>query len=324
MESVLEVFNRIRVVTALTFREAVRRKLLLILLLGCMAFMGIGSLCNGLARASVDSNLERQRFMIEEQMRRQGVPPEEIESQLQEFDAQRDEMRKEEERSYEMGGVFLTYASFAFWTFALALIFTPFLALNDLYTRNHVLLLARPLQRWEYLLGRAAGLFAMILGSLLALGIVFHAFMLLAHGTWGFGIWRGVLILLEGLVVWLMLLFVLTLLVGRIPAIFLGLVILGVSVIANWGLILEADLDGAYQAALYGLGYGLPQFGVNFVHGWIESVRDYPEAAQLTGQLRLGQVGNDTDFYALWINAAWLLGLWAVGWLIFRRRELDT
>jgi ABC-type multidrug transport system permease subunit len=200
------VIRRIGVVFALTFQEARRRRLLLVFLVGCVVFMGSGSACTYGCRKLADSGVNQQRSQIERQMIERGVSEEERAAKLQEMDELIEKDRESGEESLQSVLVALCFALIAFWIYLLAAFFTPFLALNDFFTGHHVLILSRPVKRWEYLFGKFAATAGMILLSLFLLLLCYLALMKFSAGVWGWELMRGLAYILQGITVFILML----------------------------------------------------------------------------------------------------------------------
>ena len=323
----IAMFRRVSVVFALTFQEARRRRLLIVFLIGCIVFMGSGSACTYGCRKLDESSGRQYRAQLEQQMSDQGLGAEERQAKLNELDGLIEKDREAKEESLKSILVALCFALIAFWIYLLAAFFTPFLALNDFFTGHHVLILARPVKRWEYLLGKFAATAGMILASLLLLILCYLALMKFSAGTWGWELMRGLAFILQGITVFILMLMFLTLTAGRLPAVFLALLIVMLGVMPGYLIATEADLSDTGPAArglIYALAYGLPQFSVNFVHGFAWMVEDMPAFAEFVQQSGVRKIGNNSGVISVAINSVWIGVLWLGLMFVFRRKELDT
>ncbi len=322
----MSVLNRVGVIFALTFQEARRRRLLIIFLIGCILFMGGGATCTNGCRHLERSGFDQYRWQVEQQMIQKQVPQAEQKRQLAELDHQYKLQQKESERTLQSALVIVGYGLIAFWSYLLAAFFIPFLAFNDFATNLHVLILARPVRRWEYLFGKFAAAAGLVLASAALLLLCYFPLMKFVTGGWGFEILRGLLYLLQGIIVWILLLMFLSLATGRLIAVFLGLVVLALGIVPGYLIALQTPLEGGItgQAVVYLLGYGLPQLTVNFVHGFGAMAVDLPGLEEMVRESGLRKIGNHSAWHAILLNFAWIALLWTGLVLIFRRRELDA
>ena len=319
--------RRILVVFALTFQEARRRRLLIVFLVGCIVFMGSGSACTYGCRKLDDAGGRQYRAQLLERMEQQGLSQEERAAELAKLDDLIEEDRKEKEKGLKSVLVVLCFVLIAFWVYLLAAFFTPFLALNDFFTGHHVLILARPTRRWEYLVGKFAATGGMLLSSLLLLLACYLLLMKLSAGVWGVELLRGVIYLLQGISVFIVMLMLLTLVAGRLAAVFLSLLIVAAGAMPGYLIATQADLGDAglaEKSLVYGLAYGLPQFGVNFVHAFAWMARDLPGFQDTIDQSGLAKIGNNSGMVSVILNTVWFLAFWSGLLYLFRRRELHT
>lgn len=321
------MMQRIAVVFALTFQEARRRRLLVVFLVGCIVFMGSGSACTYGCRQLADTGVTQQRAQMERQMAEQGVSEEERAAKMLEIDELIEKDRESGEESLQSILVALCFALMAFWIYLLAAFFTPFLALNDFFTGHHVLILSRPVKRWEYLFGKFAATAGMVLASLFLLLLCYLALMKFSAGVWGWELMRGLAFILQGITVFILLLMFLTLTAGRLPAVFLALLVVMIGIMPGYFIATEADLSDASPFArglIYTLGYGLPQFSVNFVHGFAWMVEDMPTFREFVQQSGVRKIGNNSGVVSIVLNFIWIILLWTGLAFVFQRKELNT
>lgn len=322
----MSVLNRVSVIFALTFQEARRRRLLIIFLIGCILFMGGGATCTNGCRHLERSGYDQYRTQLQQDMARRQMSPEEQQQKLAELDSQYKLQSKDSERNLQTALVVVGYGLIAFWSYLLAAFFVPFLAFNDFATNLHVLILARPVRRWEYLLGKFAAAAGLVLASAALLLLCYFPLMKFVTGGWGFQILAGLLYLLQGIIVWILLLMFLSLAAGRLIAVFLGLVVLALGIVPGYLIALQTPLEGGLtgQAVVYVLGYGLPQMTVNFVHGFGAMAVSLPGLEGTIQESGLRKIGNHSAWHAIVLNFVWIAALWTGLVLLFRRRELDA
>ncbi|MBI3396059.1 MAG: ABC transporter permease subunit [Spirochaetia bacterium] len=322
MNSILAAsLSRIAVVFELTLKEAMRRRLILVLVLGCVLFMGSGAGCLRACRGLMNQSIEGQEADFKRRLMREGRSAAEIDSQLGQARQQLQEAEKATKRQLKVALLGFSFGLIAFWLYMIAGVFTPFLAMNDFQNRTHVMILARPVTREEYLLGKYCAIVGLLLLNAALLFASFHAFMFLSIGEAGWEVWRGVPIFLEGLALFVALMMFLTLLVGRIPAIFIGISLIAVGIVPAMYVMTSPEKigEGIQQVLVYGMVYGTPQFSVNFLYG-LSEVLDLPGIEDNF----LKQAGNKTGLYSLFINAGWLIAVAASLVALFRRREVET
>lgn len=308
------------IVFELTFKEAFRRRLLVVLVLGCILFMGSGAGCLRACKGMVQSGVEGQEQQMREDLANKGMKQEEIEEVVKSQRSKLDVMEKATQKQLKTAVLGFSYGLIAFWLFMIAGVFTPFLAMNDFQSRTHVMLLARPVTRAEYLSGKYGAIVGLLLVNLALLLGSFHLFTYFSLGDPGWEILRGIPIFIEGLALFTAILMFLSLTVGRIPAIFIGLVLVVVGLVPGIYLMGSPEKigTGVQQVLIYAAAYGLPQFSINFLYG-LGEVLDMPGVDNF-----LKSAGNRTGFYSLFINALWLIGIW-VGMIIwFRRKDVET
>lgn len=323
----MAALKRIGVIFALTFQEARRRRLLVIFLVGCVVFMGSGSACTYGCRKLADAGINQQRAQIEARMQQQGLPKAEQAEKLKEIDDLLAKDRLAGESTLRSGLVAICFGLIVFWAYLLAAFFTPFLALNDFFTGHHVLLLSRPVRRWEYLTGKFVATTGTLLASIGLLLICYVLLMRFSTDAWGLELLRGLLFALQGLIVFVLMLMLLTLTVGRLPAAFVALLVVGLGAMPGYLIATETDLGDASiggRLLVYGLAYGLPQFTVNLMHSFAWMVEDMESFAGYLQQSGLRKIGNNTGAVSIALNFGWML-LFALGLqLVFRRKELRT
>lgn len=311
---------RALIVFELTFKEAFRRRLLVVLVLGCILFMGSGAGCLRACRGMLQNSVDGQEDQIRHDMQSKGMKQEEIEEVLKEQRSRRDALEKTTSKQIKTAVLGFSYGLIAFWLFMIAGVFTPFLAMNDFQSRTHVMLLARPVTRAEYLSGKYGAILGLLLVNLALLLGSFHLFTYFSLGDPGWEILRGIPIFVEGLALFTAILMFLSLTVGRIPAIFIGLVLVVVGLVPGIYLMGSPEKigTGLQQILIYAAAYGLPQFSINFLYG-LGEVLDMPGVDNF-----LKSAGNQTGFRSLFINAVWLIAVWVGMTLWFRRKDVET
>ncbi len=320
MSPLLTKAYRVLIVFELTFKEAFRRRLLVVLVLGCILFMGSGAGCLRACRGMVQSSVQGQEQQMREDMASKGMKQDEIEEVVKSQKSKLDVMEKATQKQLKTAVLGFSYGLIAFWLFMIAGVFTPFLAMNDFQSRTHVMLLARPVTRAEYLSGKYGAILGLLIVNLVLLLGSFHLFTYFSLGDPGWEILRGIPIFVEGLALFTAILMFLSLTVGRIPAIFIGLVLVVVGLVPGIYLMGSPEKigTGVQQVLIYAAAYGLPQFSINFLYG-LGEVLDMPGVDNF-----LKSAGNQTGFYSLFINAAWLIGVWAGMTMWFRRKDVET
>lgn len=320
MDNLGMLVQRVGVVIQITLQEAVRRRLILFLLVCCVLFIGTGAGCTKACSGMQESSMQGQRERVIERIKSSTLPQEQKDQQLRQVEAQISAQKQSTNREMKSMLLAVVYSMIAFWLFLIAGLFTPFLAMNDFEERTHVTILARPITRWQYLLGKFAAILVMLCLNLLILLLAAHGFTYLVLEDFGWPLLRGVAIYLEGLLVFTAMLICLSLLVGRIPAAIVGLIVvcLGIAPAMYMMSGSMAQASGGTQLTLYALGYGLPQFGVNFLYGLSETMQGVEAANPLR------KAGINAGPHSLWINALWFLAFCALSVLILRRKELDT
>ncbi|MCB1309339.1 MAG: hypothetical protein KDK30_14210, partial [Leptospiraceae bacterium] len=148
METIVLSLRRIATIFALTFRESIRRRLLIVFIAGCLLMMLGGGSCAGFVYNTMRSQdatreeaLVQQRKEVEEYLARPDLSPEarqEAEDYLtmisEENAKQRDEAAQAQLESMRVFMIVTSFAVFIFWLYLLATFFIPFIAMNDFYT----------------------------------------------------------------------------------------------------------------------------------------------------------------------------------------------
>ena len=343
----MKSINRIGTIFSITFRESIRRKLVLIFVASCVLFSISGSCSAKLISMQLnkgDSQIrelppkdeflkQRKQSLVE-----MGLKGAELQRQLAsdefqyEMAAQQNtpeaKMKAKEERSQlsEMIVIGFCISLFAAWSYLLAALFTPFIALNDLYTGSHVLLLASPLQRWEYLAGKFLAILAMVVSSLVLMLLTFHVGMYVLYGHAGMSIWKGVPLLIQGLSLFILMNILFSFVTGRMPAIILSFIILLLSAIPAVPLISDMEMTSTTGEMVKYSGYAIPQLGINYFMALIYSIDSYPQATELLANMKLtiNKIGSNFALYSILINTAWLVAFAAIAGFIFQKRELNT
>lgn len=337
MDTLVAIFNRIGVIFSLTLKEAVRRRLILVLVICCSLFMLIGGACTRLACRGVEvaignqdaAAIERQEKVARQILEREKLSEEERAQVMQEIEKRKAlsaerkaELDKENKKYLKFLFIGVSYAMIAFWLSLIAIVATPFLALNDFQNRTHVLLLSRPLKRWEYLSGKYLAILAMLLLNLVVLLLSYHLAMFLSVEEPGTEIYRGLVIFIQGIMLLAAMLMVAGLNVGRIPSIFIVVVIAVLSILPGLALTtgLHKDFSSGVLLLIDTIAYGTPQLGVNFFYGLGEAV-DMPGVEDKN---IFKKAGNLSGLYSLLINSIWFVVIWAVMIVLFKRKDLDT
>jgi len=292
--------------------------------------MGMGATCTRACRGVVETSSVQGREDIQRELDRHGITGAEKERYLKEFDAQSVQRDKDSAKVFKWLLLGVSFSMIVFWLYTIAGVFTPFLAMNDFQNRNHVMILARPVERWEYLAGKFSAILGMLLLNLTVLLASFHAFFFISIGEPGFEILKGVAILLEGMAVFVSMMMLFSLIIGRIPSMIISLMIVAVTAVPGLFFIsgkMEKIQSQMMKTVVLILGYALPQFGVNFFYG-LGQVMDIPGMSGLdtvTAAMEvLKQAGNKTGLYSIFINLGWLAAFWTVLIYFFQRRELET
>ncbi len=318
------ILQRISAITGLTFREAQRRRLVIVFITGCLLFLMTGGGCAALCMKMRESGIDQARVQYERELEANNVPAEQRSAMLAEFDRRAGEDQTQAQTGVKTAMLATSFSIIAFWSYAIALFLIPFLAFSDFQNNTHILTLSRPVQRWEYLAGRILGMTAIVFASMFLLLIFANPMLRVTTGAWGWELLIGAAILAEGLFLWIALITLFTLIAGRLPAIFLGVaVIILSSVPAPW-LLQDQTGEGLWGGILYALGYGLPQLGVNFFYAFSEVLKAVPEVNQAMQQQGIGRIGNMVGPVSLGINAAWIALCWAANLYIFKRREVNA
>ncbi len=320
MNEAAEVLRRIWVIVRLTFQEALRRRLIVFLVVCCVLFIGTGAGCTRACRGLQEGQTQAERQRIVERIKESPAPEAEKEAQIRRLDEQVSASLKGGRDQLKSLLLTVVFGMIAFWLFLIAGLFTPFLAMNDFAERTHVTLLARPLSRTQYLGGKFAAILGMLLLNLVILLVASHVFAYLVLEDPSWELLRGAAIFLEGLAVFAAMLICLSLIVGRVPASIVGLVIVGLGIAPAMFMMTDqiSSQGPTAKVILYGLGYGLPQYAVNFFYALTEILK----GTEATAQFR--KVGVNAGPYSLLINAAWLVAFGAVSVALLRRKELDT
>lgn len=347
MQAIQNSLQRIGVIFAITYRESVRRKLVLIFIISCVLFSLCGacsaklvSIIGGNAHEEaiefMKKNPSRDAYLKEQesQLKKRGAESDEISFYMQQAAMQYEQMKfqaspEEQKKAAESGQILVTivcYGLFAMWCYLLASLFTPFIALNDFYTKSHVLMLASPLARWEYLLGKFLAIFAMVASSLILMLITFHLGMLLIFGDPGWAILSGVPTLMLGFAIYIAMMMLLSLVMGRIPAVVISLAMLFVTAIPGYPILSELAMDTQWKYWFRASGYFFPQYGSNFIYGLVQSLGNFESVQpQLTSmKLDFSQIGKMSHIYSMLANVAWLIGFAGLATWLFERRDLNT
>ncbi|MCB1317910.1 MAG: ABC transporter permease subunit, partial [Leptospiraceae bacterium] len=315
METIVLSLRRIATIFALTFRESIRRRLLIVFIAGCLLMMLGGGSCAGFVYNTMRSQdatreeaLVQQRKEVEEYLARPDLTPEarqEAEDYLtmisEENAKQRDEAAQAQLESMRVFMIVTSFAVFIFWLYLLATFFIPFIAMNDFYTGAHILLLSSPVRRWEYLLGKYLANYGMILFSMLLMLAVYFPMMYLISDDPGLEILWGMPQMLLGVAVYAALMVFLSISLGRLPAIFVAIFFLIITIVPNIAIASQAELTELYeQLPVYILGYGFPQLTINALDA-LSIVARESEAKGMQDFVEfigLYKIGNNTDFWA--------------------------
>lgn len=343
----MKSLNRIFTIFSITFRESIRRRLVLIFVASCVLFSTAGACSAKLISMQLSSSENstqklpaKKEFMHDrrEGYKRMGLKGKELEREMAEIEYRYDmaqkqnspeaqiKAKKERGEISEMIVIAFCLSLFAGWSYLLAALFTPFIALNDLYTGAHVLLLASPLRRWEYLAGKFLAILAMVLSSLFLILITFHIGMYGLYGHSGLVIWDAVPLLIQGLSLFIFMTILFSFISGRMPAVILSFVILVISAIPAVPLISEMKMESSMGEMVKYSGYFIPQLGVNYFMALIYSIDSYSQATDLLGKLNLTitKIGSNFALYSILINTAWMVFFSALAGFLFHKKELNT
>ncbi len=321
MEFITKVSKRIWAVQNLAFMEAIRRKLLLFLIIFSVLFLFSGGGCTrgciSMQKGAIEFQKERRIAKIREA---QQLTEEQKKAQIEALEKAFKNTETREKTFTKSMLSAVTYTMIGFWLFLLSGIFTPFLAMNDFQNRTHVMILARPVQRWEYLVGRFLAIMALLLVNLLIMLLVAHGLMFALSGDPGWHLLKGLGIFAMALLTFTAMQMFLSLVVGRVPSLFLGIIIVGLGIMPAFSLLgaTTDQLSAGWRAFVYGAGYGLPQFSINFLYGLTEVAADL----DMTRSLR--KVGNNTGPLSPLLNLVWFIVFWAASITLLNRREIET
>lgn len=323
MDVLLKTIKRIGAIQGLAFKEALRRRMILLLVICAVLFIGSGAGCAGACRGLQRQQLEAQRKSNIDRIHAMQLTEQEKQQRVDALEKEFSRVEKQEAKSLKSFLLLIIFSMIAFWLFMITGIFTPFLGMNDFEERTHIMILARPLRRWEYLAGKYLAIVSMLLLNLLILLISSFVLMYVFLDEPGWEILRGVAVFIENLLLFAALLFLLGLWLGRIPAVLAGIVIVGLGVIpAIYLMTGKVDTVDSQMSRLliYGLGYGLPQFALNFFYALNQVLKGLQGIQQTGGFFKLG---NNSGFHSLFINAGWLIASWAALVALFRRKEIN-
>lgn len=321
MEKFTAIIKRISVIQALAFKESIRRRMILFLVICCVLFIGSGagctSACRGMQQQGLSLNLNREIARINKLEISADVKTKQIAELKKQFVS----IEKKEARSLKSALLLVVFSMIAFWLFMISGIFTPFLAMNDFHDRTHIMILARPIQRWEYLVGKFFAIGSMLLLNLFVLLLSAFAFIYYFLDEPGWEILNGIGIFIHALILFTSMLIFLSLLFGRLPAIFLGITIVGIGVVPAVYLMtgnVDQISSPFNQGLVYALGYGLPQYALNFFYSLNQVLQEFSETSSFF------KVGNNSGYYSIFINTGWLLVFWVLSLFAFARRQFDN
>ncbi|MCB1173700.1 MAG: ABC transporter permease subunit [Leptospiraceae bacterium] len=339
----MKSLSRIFTIFALTYRESIRRRLVLIFVGSCVIFSVAGA---GMAKliSSTVSVGDPPKLLPKEQhldqarayYKSRGASGKQLDEIMARVEMQYDadaaaqtpeaivERKQKASQSAEVIIISFCFGLFAFWSYLLAALFTPFIALNDLYTGSHVLLLSGPLQRWEYLSGKVLAILAMVVSSLILMLVTFHLGMLGLYGHPGWVIWKGVGLLVFGLALFISMLIFFSFTLGRMPAVLLSLAILFLAFIPAYGLLTEMTAESGFMRGILYMGYGLPQYGVNLMTAGLYTISGYEIISDSLARanLDLNKIGSNFQYISMVMNAAWLLLFGGLSLWLFQKREI--
>ncbi|MDH5655910.1 MAG: ABC transporter permease [Spirochaetia bacterium] len=320
MELILEKINKIYIIAALGFKESVRKKLIFFLLLCCIVFTGSGigcaSSCMNLSEDEIKLQLTEQKKQIENM----EASPDEKKMMLGQLQSEYNKVKEQGEKTFINVLYIVIFSMIAFWLFLIAAIFTPFLALNDFQTRTHVLLLSKSISRWEYLLGKFTSILTLMILNLILMTASSTLFLYLSLNDLGIPLLRSLLVFSQGLLVFSSMIIFLTLTAGRLPGIFLSMVITVLTVYPAISIIKGELTINEFSDNVFAfiLGYGLPQYAVNYFYALSFSVKD------IDFLKNLHKVGNNTGMISVMINFIWFIIFWTLSIFIFNKKDLET
>ena len=325
MDALLARLGRISVIFLLTLKEAVRSRLVMVLVICCALFMLTGGGCTRACQSLTESGQQQQEeaaLRIIEQENLSEAEKAEVLAELERRKQQAADFEKSAKKQLKALLLGVSYGMIAFWLFLIAVVATPFLALNDFQNRTHVMLLSRPLARWEYLSGKYLAILGMLLLNLAVLLVSYHLSMYISLDQSGFELYNGLIVFLQGIALLAALLMLVGLNAGRISSIFIVVALAGLSALPGLFLTtgLEDELPRTWRWITNVLAYGLPQLGVNFFYGLGEAM-DLPG---LEEQNFFKKGGNYHGQYSLLINTAWFILCWILMIVSFKRKDLDT
>jgi len=318
MNELLEKLFRISIIAGLGVKETIRKKLLFFLLISCIVFIATGAGCTNACMGMTDSGMEAQYIAKKEEIQSGNLP--EKAEMLAQLEDQYRAVKKESGEKLTMVLSIVVFSITGFWLFLIAAIFTPFTVMNDFDQRMHVMILARPVSRTEFLVGKfSAILFVMLLNLVIMLaasGILTY----LSVGETGFVILKGMLIFLQGLAVFTSMMLFFSLVIGRLPAVFLGFVLPWLTVIPaisiiNGDMTSELTLTNIFT---YVFAYGLPQYSINYFYSLSFVIQD------IDFLNNMHKIGNNTGIYSLFINTVWFGIFWGISIFILNKKDIET
>ena len=296
-------FQRIFTIIKLTLREAVRRRLIYFLLLSGVLFIAAGTGC-----VSACQNLQSNAISMTQDDA--GNTPA--------IDTRQSEQNGGEIVINSILSAFL-FSMIAICLYATSALFTPFLAMNDFQTGNHITLLSRPLRRSEYLTGKFTAIIALLLMALSILLLSSFGAIYLFRGSTDWNLLRGVPALFSGILTFTAMLFFLSLFLDRILAPVFSILILSLSAIPGISLISgkeDAITDLGSQIAFYSMAYGLPGYALNFFYALDIVLKNSP--------IHVIKVGVNSGLYATFVNLVWFLVFYSLSLLIFQKKKLNA
>ena len=318
MDNLLEKLLRITAIAGLSIKETIRKKLLFFLLASCIIFIASGAGCTSACSGMSDNGMEMQYTEQKKQIQKMNSPDKkEILLQLEnEYQA----ARKDSKDKLQKVLTVVVYSITCFWLFLIAAVFTPFTVMNDFNLRTHVMVLARPVSRWEYLLGKFSSIIFIMLLNLSIMLVFSGLFSYWSVGNPGFIVLKGILVFSQGLIVFTSMMLFFSLTIGRLPSVFLGLVLPWLTVIPAVNLI-NGEIPAALSAGsifTYVFGYGLPQFSVNYFYALSFVIDD------MDFLKNMHKIGNNTGLYSIFINTAWLVFFWILSIFVLKQKDIET
>lgn len=202
----------------------------------------------------------------------------------------------------------ITFFFISFWNMLIALIIPSALIADEMENKTYTMILARPVHRMTYLIGKSLGVLG-IVGANILFVLIIYSLVNGYKGVWIQSLWLASGVMLINYILLILLVVFITVNINRTAGIMISASILIFSTFVDLNLILmagSAETLSIWKKISYWL---LPQFGTVFLYG--------------TSFIAKMEWNLDYGLYGIFHSLGWIILLFFLIHITFSRKELN-